>query len=318
MSDNSVKLKMRNKDNSIELEGSEKFVRNMVKIYSNLISNYKKENNHRDNRQFQIQLLKIQRKDQLYNGVFIVLSSLGLSALITYGITQFFFLLEGKTIRYGFVFFIVILFASIVFIAYIWRSGIEKHMAREINKLREIGNVKNNVTQEEENRLIEKIGWTQQSLLVWVGVGLASIVGIVEILPSLRNLENLLSLNTILYGLLVLFVLLSLDKIFDHQDLLVRYRGELRKKGWDFPKRPERFFSKVVDRSIVPLIRKTWFRSVFMLILIFIFIDLMFENIYDKEIIIFFYRELRLFRSRELIDIFFARAFSSPYKLPEP
>lgn len=106
------------------------------------------------------------------------------------------------------------------------------------------------VLSKNELRYIELINWAQQSLLAWLGVGLASLIGLIEFVHKIGESDLIIK---ILYECLLFLLIGSLIRIIDHLDDVFKWKIELEKIGWVFPKPEKRYSTKIMDKILKKL-----------------------------------------------------------------
>lgn len=206
MSESPAKLKICGKDSSIEIQGSEDFVKTMAKKYRDIVSANENEKKERKDREFQICLYEIQRKDQQINRRFIISASLVLSALFTLGINQVFFVMEGKYLRYDLTLSVTFILAVVLIYVGFWRNKVERQIVSDIAKLREkfglvCCNSRPSKTDHDRDRVIR-----QRAVDILIGALFGLLFGIVSniwvVVFGKLFLTSLSGINLILYFIL--------------------------------------------------------------------------------------------------------------------
>lgn len=130
-----------------------------------------------------------------------------------------------------------------------------------------------------QQRVIEQISWTYQKIFAWLGIGLASFIGIIELLDNIKKWP---SYKLILAELLLGLILLSLEKIMVHQKYIISCRHQL--KGWNFPK-VEGIFPRILDKLLAPCIKYIIVRIILLLLLVVFVNGVLYEQITGEEMI---------------------------------
>jgi len=128
---------------------------------------------------------------------------------------------------------------------------------------------------QEEKRIVQLISWTAQSLLSWLGVGLGSSIGIIELLPVIREIKLF---TFILFEILIIFTWYSVIRIFDFLTTIIICNNRLIELGWQIPK-PRGMVSNKANRLIVAFTNNMAVVEIVFFICIFILANLVvYEN----------------------------------------
>jgi len=87
----------------------------------------------------------------------------------------------------------------------------------------------------EEDRIARILDWESSGLLAWVGLFLASIVGIIELLPLISILSWLSLPACLLYWALVGAIFISIRMATVLLQDITKYHLRLTQMGWEFP-----------------------------------------------------------------------------------
>ena len=122
---------------------------------------------------------------------------------------------------------------------------------------------------EDEILWIETIGWHLQRQLTQLAVSLASSIGLIEVLD---RISKLFSIYTVIYFLLFLGIIYSINQYFDRSVLIFRLEIQVNKKhNKNYKKEYRRFqkiYLKLKNRQEHPELKKELFYLIYFSIFI--------------------------------------------------
>lgn len=143
-------------------------------------------------------------------------------------------------------------------------------------------------------RLTDLISFSYQALFAWLGVGLASFLGIIRVLPIIRLNKEISFVRIILCSALMFLVIISFIKIYIHWTWIFKLKKRSPKYlGFSFTTLDELKPNNGLVNKIESTINRIYVRhiGVSVIIVVFFFI-LLLESIIGEPIHLFFIRIL--------------------------
>jgi ABC-type multidrug transport system permease subunit len=128
--------------------------------------------------------------------------------------------------------------------------------------------------------IVQLITWSQNSLLAWLGILIATSIGIIEILPQIKKIK---SLKIILYEILAIIMLGSFQKIIDHMNQIYQLKESLSIE-WKILEPPKGFLTQILDKFLVIIINNSYIEILLLIIIWIVCQKLLWEKIreYNK------------------------------------
>lgn len=126
--------------------------------------------------------------------------------------------------------------------------------------------------EDREKKIIKQIEWSINRHLTWAALFLASTVGIIELLPQIKNISVEISIpKYVLYTLLIIAVLYSIHKSSIYLEDIANNEYKLNEYGWHFCKEDWAIFSKWLLEEGE---NQTWKRRIWVICLVYLFVIL--------------------------------------------